>query len=106
MEEDIWEVFCNNQNPDKIKIYHRRTPVNGGYKLIKFVSLQWGGTKTENWPSLHTSGWYFHKWTNKGILHRSIVTQISITRNMDNGNLRCKFRYDTNNYKSNCWNFC
>jgi len=71
MDDEIWNVFCSNQRPDKIKQYHRKTPENGGYKQVKFESLIWEGTKTENWPVLHTSGWYFHKWTNKGIPHRS-----------------------------------
>jgi len=107
MDNECWEVFRYNQKPDLIKSYHKRVAVQGGnHKRVLFQSLQWKGTKTENWPVLYTKGWYFHKWINNLQPYRSIIIWIHITRNMDTGFLRSKFEYDTNNYEDNAWTFC
>jgi len=106
MDNDCWEMFRFNQRPDTIKCYHRTVAVQGGtHKMVQFVSLQWKGTKTKNWPILYTRGWYLHKWINHGCPLRSIIIWIHITRNMDSGFIRSKFEYDIHDYDDNGWEF-
>jgi len=77
MEEDIWNQFCSDQNPDADKSYHRKSPINGG----------------------------LYKWQVENIPHRSIVKSIEIIRNNNTGLIRCKFEYDVHCYK-NGWRRC
>jgi len=107
MDNETWLVFCDHQNPDKIKKYHRKSPIHGGlYKQVFFQSLQWGGTRSGNWPILSTQAWYLHKWSFNGSVYRSIINSISITRNLESGLIRCKFQYDSNRYENEGWILC
>jgi len=40
MEEDIWNQFCSDQNPDADKIYHRKCPINGGLSKHDVISIK------------------------------------------------------------------